>query len=118
MNPKVIIDYIFQLSRNIQEGMENLKEKQRELVKEKEMLKIKINQIKFKPLLEKHIKQLCETAKKRLESLNFEEKKEIPQFLIDEIIFYSHQRKAIIKANIPLNLGKFTGIKSIKLLES
>lgn len=99
--------------QQLQAKMQEYAQKEKQIEERLKKIESKIKQIELKPLLAKQIKELCETAKKRLETFSFEDKKKFLHHLIDEIILYSHQRKAIIKAHIPLNAGKITGIKSI-----
>jgi len=60
--------------QQLQSKMEEYSKKEREIEEKLREIKARIDQVELRPLLEKHIKQLCEIAKKRLESLNFEEK--------------------------------------------
>jgi site-specific DNA recombinase len=62
----------------------------------------KLNYTLNRPLLIKDIINFCNLAKKKIQTLNLEEKKKFLKLLIDEIIFYSHKRKAIIKGHIPI----------------
>jgi site-specific DNA recombinase len=94
------------------EGMinkEKLLLKMREYeVREKEIdeklreIEKKLNYTLNRPLLIKDIINFCNLAKKKIQTLNLEEKKKFLKLLIDEIIFYSHKRKAIIKGHIPI----------------
>jgi len=102
--------------QQLQAKMQEYAQKEKQIEERLKEIESKIKQIELKPLLAKQVKELCETAKKRLETFSFEDKKKFLQHLIDEIILYSHQRKAIIKAHIPLDAGKITGIKSISSL--
>jgi site-specific DNA recombinase len=62
----------------------------------------KLNFALNRPILIKDIIRFCNMAKKKLQTMSPEEKKKFLKLLIDKIIFYSHQGKAIIKGHIPI----------------
>jgi site-specific DNA recombinase len=83
--------------------MEEYKGKEGEIEEKLKDVEAKLNQIIFRPIVIRDILNFCKKARERLENLNEEEKQALLKLLIEKIIFYSHERRAIIKGHIPLN---------------